>query len=482
LTDVRSSRTVDAVLALEDNPPDVLFASIPGTDIALWPLLRWPLLDALSSEEMSATAPAAIVDRRGLAIRALASIAPVGRASRRIRRPAEFLFVTSGGSTSAAGVDGYRNRLIQDHAEAIDDALILQDSPILPWAPRREQPTFSRTATFDDAHVRAQFRARFRRPAEEDLERSRLIAHEIIDRLGAPLSVAGRHRAIRKLLLRQGRLASTLRDFERVLDRTQPRAIFMQTAAYGDRSALIASAHKRGISVAEHQHGWIGPSHGAYNLGRAMSEGPLRAALPDALLTFGDFWSGSVRVPFDLVPVGKPQLDDERVDVSPLIHREPVVLVISAVYDPSATETFTLQLRDALPDGWRVRFRPHPVERPTVVERYPALAAAGVEFDLDTDVYRSLRSTRAVVGYASTVLWEALAMGCHVVVRDSSFTEYKIDRTVFPTVVGDDDELDAVITRLADASAPTLDSAVLDSVWAPDSRTLFRNFAAGFGR
>jgi hypothetical protein len=230
--------------------------------------------------------------------------------------------------------------------------------------------------------------------------------------------------------------------------------------------------------VAEPQHGWIGPAHAAYNHGAAMRDPLLSSSVPDTLLTFGEFWSDGVDGPFETVAVGKPQIDAMRGAIPPVDERPATVTIVSAAIDPAEIVGFTLAVRDALPAGWTVTFRPHPVERHLVTQRYGALAAADrVELDLDTDLYVALGRTRAVIGDASTVLYEALAMGCHVLPRDSRLTDSYIDRSLFPAVLGDGDDLRAALAEIIET--PSLAARTLDRVWAPDAVARFDRYVEG---
>jgi hypothetical protein len=114
--------------------------------------------------------------------------------------------------------------------------------------------------------------------------------------------------------------------------------------------------------------------------------------------------------------------------------------VVSSTTDTDETARFVLSLRGRLDSRWTLVFRPHPAERKTLAERYPSLMSVeGVRVDTGGDVYESLRSAVAVIGVASTVLFEALAFGCRVFVRDSPLVDYYVADRFGPTIKGDSD-------------------------------------------
>src|SRR5690606_14938677 len=126
--------------------------------------------------------------------------------------------------------------------------------------------------------------------------------------------------------------------------------------------------------------------------------------LPDELLTFGAYWSDSIRYPGRVTAIGKPHLE-RQASAAPGIRRRRL-LVVSSRTSPERTDEFVIGLRALLPDEWSIAFRPHPGERSETQSRYPLLSAHnGVTVDLEPDVYESLKTSTAVVGEASTVLF-----------------------------------------------------------------------------
>ncbi len=479
---MKSTEGTDALIALENDPPQALFARLPGTDLPLWPLLRWPVARAMAIKELEAVNVPVRLTRAQLVLRAVDAALPHRHSSRRVPRHRPALFVVPGARMATSG-SGTKDQLVGDHAAALGDgAVVVRDVPLPPWTPGKARPDLTRTLSLDDAVLRSELAARFRPPSPAALGETRRLATEIIDRLDYPLEADERRSAIRALLIRFRRLTVMRSAYDRILEKVEPRILFVQGASYGDRMPLLVAAHRRGIHVAEHQHGFIGPSHGAYNFGAAMSEGELRQSLPDTLLTFGEFWNRQITAPFETVAVGKPTLNGLRDAAEPWDRRERLVIMVAGVYEYDKTAAAALRVRTALPPSWRMLFRAHPSERATFAERYPTVAAHdGIDVDREPDAVRSLSRARAVVGVASTTLYEALALGCQVIVRDNPrFTDLYIDRSVFPLVVEDGDELSRVVSDMAAGATPALLRAEIDEIWAPDSIERFLAFVERF--
>jgi hypothetical protein len=468
----------EAVVALEDAEPDVLFEHIPGTGIPLWPLLRWPLARSTQEIELNTVAVTRTITRTQYYRRLATRVLPNRHAGSRTRLAADVMFWVDGGTFSQTP-QGRRNWLVDDLAEAVDDrALVLQDLPLDSSTPRSERPQFGRATTFAGALTRVDIAAWAHRSDHRNDHRIREIIRETFAALPFAVDETRIADIERRVLYRVRRVAQAQREFERVLDRVRPRLVVMQLASYGDRAPMISAMHDRGILVAEPQHGWIGPYHVSYNFGSAMWRPELKTTLPDVLLTFGEFWSSIVRTPSELVAIGKPHLEQQAAAGLVPGAKKREVLVISSVFQREELTRFTLQLRDALPPAWTVRFRPHPSERTTVDALYAGLVdQSRIEFDRTPDVAEPLVSASAVFGLASTVLYEALAFGCDVFVIDSPLANLSSDVSTFGERISDAASLGRAVEELTRANgvAP-IDRDLLESIWAPHAVENFRRF------
>lgn len=473
---MKTNPVVSALLALEDDPPDALFRTIPATSIQLWPLLRTPLANAMAEQHQQRTfGAAARVPRGGALLRALREQAPHRRSSRSVPTATD-LFVVSG-STVARTSTGTDNWLVDDFARATSDAVVLQDLPLGSRA-QGMRPNFGRTYTFADGIARVTRRVRSRPLPQGAVDEIARTFDEIIGHTPFRLDAARARGVCQRSLYRARRAAHTVDEFARVLDRAQPARVVVQGAAYGDRSPLIALAKSRGIAVLEPQHGWIGVNHTAYNFGAAMRDPRLARTLPDALMTFGEYWGDSVRFPGATPAIGKPSLERAAETAPPLDERAPAVLIVSSRFDDERLIALTLRLRALLPPEWSIFFRPHPGERAEARTRYPALDEhPGIRFDDATDVNDSLRRARAVVGFSSTVLFEALAFGCHVEVIDSTLADEYVAEGLFGDRIGDDPRPAAA--RILASPAPQTD--LVGRLWQPDAVANYRLLTRGDG-
>jgi hypothetical protein len=465
---------VQRILDLEDASPALLAETIDGSPLPLWPQVRFQFASALMENSFGSVAVAQNVDSRAFRRRLARSLLPRRWDGSRFRGRREFLYVTSGVTTSADH-GRERNWLVDGFLGEFPRQSVLMQWREVPSP--NGVPAFPDTRTLEPLLSRGAISARLRR----DRARVHASAAELVARLGqllddeidpATLGLIADREANRELARPR-----VEREFEALLERVRPSVLVLEDACYGSHASLIALAKERGVRVVEPQHGWIGPSHPAYNSGASMREPASARLLPDELLTFGEFWGRGLRFPGRIVPIGKPHLDDLAAQAAPFHARPRVLLVVSSVSNPATTDDFVVRLRRRLPSDWTVRFRPHPSERAVVASRYPGLVEeVGVELDGADDVYRSLGTTRVVVGVESTVLFEALKFDCLVFTRATDTSAFYVS-SIFGDPVPDADGPEVIARAIGDGIEPARVAA--DSLWRPDARSAFAAWAEG---
>lgn len=476
--------SIEALVHLEDEMPDVLFESVAEQDIHVWPLIRVALGLRGTNKELGSSARRAGVRAgwsRSDTIRHLWTLAVPNRFhSSHAPRNREIL-VVAGGGTSRPTPNGRENWLVDDFARSMDGkALVLQDGAI-PIRPELDaRPAFPATLTLRDAYLRVLVKSKLGPLPERTEAHIRRVVREILKHydheVDESLAVA-----LEGVAVQQVRRSSHWRtEFERILGRTAPSLVVLDNASYMTKAAVTKTIRRYGIHISEPQHGWIGPSHAAYNYGRAFFEPELKQYLPDSVLTFGDFWSRGIRHPGELVSVGKPYLEKASTAANRSQIRQEV-LVTSSIYRTEELVRLCLSLRDELPNNMTVVVRPHPSERPRAEALFSDLAnQERMRLDLESDVYESFARSTAVIGYASTVLFEALAFGIPVFVIDSPLADLYTPTAVFGQRISPDGPLGDVAEQVAKyvpsnrTSSPDLES--IDQIWKQNSVENFKQF------
>lgn len=416
--DARTSDAMRVILDLENDTPDALLEVLPGTTVPLWAQVRMEVAWMLTAERTGSVAvdKANTWSRWAEARRVAGGYLPTRwDAVRRARRHAVCFYVS--GATLAARGDRARNWLVDDFAEEAGDAIVVQQrslpSPL-------GAPQFRPTLSMDAATARSRWRSRGNAPAAGYVQALDQLLTAFAEMLGEPTE---KFAGIRQRILRYERHRPfQLQELQSLLERVQPQVVIYDNASYTYNGESVGLIKDAGILVAEPQHGWIGPSHAAYNYGRVFEDDSLRRALPDELLTFGPYWSSSIRHPGKVTAIGKPHLERQTTAIPGTRPRQ--MLVVSSRTDPAATDAFVVELREAIGAEWSIVFRPHPGELAEAHLRYPRLTAHdAITTDRSPDVYESLKQTAVVIGEASTVLFEARAFGCRVIARDSDFAD-----------------------------------------------------------
>lgn len=383
----------------------------------------------------------------------------------------DLLYVTSRASTFAEGGQE-RDWLIDGFLSVFPERSVVMQWGEIPTP--NGLPAFRDTRSLEPIRLRANIAARLRTDRARVHQSADVLVRRLADLFGDDISEPMRAQAADRAANRELARPSVEVQLSSLLERTQAKVLVLPEATYGANVSLIALAKRRGVVVAEPQHGWIGAAHPAYNFGDIMWDEDFAGLLPDVLLTFGEYWARDLRFPGEVIPIGKPQLEDAAADVTPFAKRPLEILVASSVSHPAATERFVLRLSRLLPVGWLVRFRPHPSERDLIAERYPGLAAdSGVVIDTEKDLYRSLRRARVVIGVDSTVLFEALKFDCMIMSRSSASNPYYVGG-LFGVPLSDETGPEEAVRRLNEIGEPP--SLTADSVWQPDARDNFKRW------
>jgi len=241
----------------------------------------------------------------------------------------------------------------------------------------------------------------------------------------------------------------TIKDIENILRKTsikleisivlykwflkykKPKMIIVEDGHYGGYSYLIKIAKELGITIAEYQHGYIGPSHPAYNYHENIFK-QVSPFLPEILLTHGEYWSNRVRVPAKKIVIGFPNLTQKLSQILPQNTPKKRILFISGgtVY----TQLYNLIssiTNDLHTLGLEIMLRPHPSEKPEIVERYGRLLNKNVLIDTQ-NLYESLSLTDIIVSMeVSTVLFESIHFTKKIYLMKTPYTVYYEPESIF---------------------------------------------------
>jgi hypothetical protein len=462
----------EALLAFESRL-EVLEHGFPAERILLWPLCRWRVFDHTLASALGE------VRRRerprvGPAQRLRYLAAALRRDPARVRGRFDALFF---GSTVGVSVqrEGKWFGRINDH-------FALEHGPralVVDWSHDSSfrEPRYPERVAFQDAiNLRAGLRARLSRGPSAVQRRA---IDQLVRLLREKLPVAPGPELLASVTSSLSSHATRLRflrgEYQRLFDNTAPRLLFLEDASFGTQSFILKWAHERGIASAELQHGMIVPGVLAYSYAPELCESAeYRLYLPQALLTYGRFFSDNTRTASRVIEVGHPHFEARRAE----LERKPrrardgrSVLIISQADSASELVPLALALRSLLPPQDELVYRLHPTEA-AVDALYAPLQQPGIVISRREDIYELLHDADAVVGESSTTLFEAAGLGRPVFVYGTRSADLYVPRS-FGNWFHSAEELLAQLAGAAPAAAELL--------FQPDWRAHYHRFLAEHG-
>ena len=259
----------------------------------------------------------------------------------------------------------------------------------------------------------------------------------------------------------------------RWLERVKPRLLLAEEGCYGHMAVLNATARECGVAVAEFQHGIVTGGHDAYNVAPTLARcETYRRTMPDYFLGYGAWWNRQFNAPTQKVVIGNPHraaLLDRHVSVK---KEKGMILVLGEGIETNSYLDFCRELASLLPSGFRVVFRPHPMERSRVFAS-TAGVGRGFHIDQEPDIYPSLARAEAAVAEVTTGLFEAVGLTRRIFVWNTAKSRFSLPNhpfAVFDTVA----DLARMIEK--DNSAGSVSGFASEEIWASDWQGRFRGF------
>jgi len=257
----------------------------------------------------------------------------------------------------------------------------------------------------------------------------------------------------------------------RLLDRLQPRIVFLENAHSGFDVEFVVAARERGVVTAEYQHGAINPQCSYHNFHPRLLASGYAGCLPDYFLSYGDFWNGLLTTSAQCISIGNPHVAAMRERVPVVAAKPDSVYFLSSA---NAPDIYMNKMRELLAEGYSLVFRPHPVERPLLAQRYGTFfEETGIRVDLQQDFYGQVPYHQFVVGDGrSTALFEAcaIAAGRVFVMETSEHVAKALPNHTFLKAIRSAADLRLHANRADDVPA--------DALFAPDWQRRFTQFVA----
>lgn len=231
---------------------------------------------------------------------------------------------------------------------------------------------------------------------------------EELSRLVAPRLDVNRNAVKRMLCRKLVALRIELALFRHALSIIRPRLVLMTSRWV--HLPIIFACKASSIPVWELQHGV--PGEEGYKYGTEYD----KRIDPDLMLTFGEHWrrlSWGGMETTSIIPIGYKWLCDRRLEIRVEDGQEcRVVMLVSQPEMYTKLSSIFMELATSNPNiNFLLKLHPQDISEWT--ERYPVtdLTNVSVHADPADDIYRLFKQCFAVVGYSSTVLFEAAFFG-----------------------------------------------------------------------
>ncbi len=196
----------------------------------------------------------------------------------------------------------------------------------------------------------------------------------------------------------------------KISNRLDGKIAFIHCASYlSTHGEIIKSLKENGITTIELQHGYVGKEHHAYNYPTGDAQLIAKEYLPDYYLTFGKYWNEQIQTPSKVVTVGNPSFNSSRDyhDKNCTVDPNSILIISQGTVTPKMVKIATY-LSKEFPER-TIIFKLHPGEVP-FRERYEELDQyENILIKTYDDIYELIASTKIIVGYNSTTLFEAMA-------------------------------------------------------------------------
>lgn len=227
------------------------------------------------------------------------------------------------------------------------------------------------------------------------------------------------------------------RIFPGMFRKIEPKVVFLETGSYGGRNAYYNKLmHEMGIKTVEVQHGWISVNHWAYVHSKYLCSNIEYASyMPDYYLGYSEYWLDKINIPGQKIPIGNPWfweqyasfLKEQRLSERAADDHK-TILWIALVNHQKNLELLDDFVRESN-NEYYIRMRLYPGHKYLERDYTKYEDNKMIIMDDSSTVYDAFKVSDYVIAEASTVIYEALAVGKPTYV-------YESDRSVFFETMG----------------------------------------------
>ncbi len=259
--------------------------------------------------------------------------------------------------------------------------------------------------------------------------------------------------------------------YEKQLKQKGTKLVIKEEGCYGHSSVFNRTARELGVVVAEYQHGTINAGHDAYNVAPGLLSGSeYKDTLPQHFLSYGEWWHQYLGLPVNKIAIGNPHRANQLSRLTARSDKTDILVLGDGVETEMYLDLAIFLSQNLI--GWRVVFRPHPLERTKLQDLLAIKKIGKVVIDVDLDIYNAFCNAHVVVNEVSTGLFEAVGLADRVLIWDTPKSKFYYPNHPFASFVDANDLLE----KIKDGSTGLLDLQSSHSVWADGWEGNYKNF------
>ena len=414
---------IETLLRIENNP-DIISYRFNADDFLIWPLVRYRIFSQAMDYNQYLSKRSTVKKYRLVKYIVNNFLNYPGF----VRNKKILIFGT--GVTNIKINNNYFNR-IHDYYNLVfpDDTVFLESSDNFEY---RKPRAFKNTYYYDYMKIMSVLKSKLVTHVDEKTTKAIDNFIEFLNKNFAMGFDQTFYEMIKNSLIKEATRLSYMKSyFLKLLDRIQPKIVFLEDAHYGGQSYIIKWAKERGIVTAEFQHGTVSKSDPAYNYGEGVRNSKeYKKYVPDYLLTYGEYWNSQVRIPGKTYVVGNPHFYESIKRYENIKEEKDTILIISQW---TLTKEF-IEITEYLAKHFKnkkIIFKMHPGEMDNFCMIEPLENFPNVQIKKDGDIYELLAKCENVVGCYSTAIFEALAFDKKkIYVLENSFSRDEIPEDI----------------------------------------------------
>lgn len=457
-----------------ENDPSLLGVKCPNTGLMLWPLVRQELIQWVISQHVYKSSPLINLSPRILnRSKALSSfIKAEWHNLTNTNESSQILLMATG-----AGLITKNNHLfnrLSDHFAMSDHANTLVMEDLFNWNWPRNR---ANKKVIYHTPIQAKFSLASRLKTSS---KHFLIAKQLLDIFASNLSrVLGEklpeniYDVVQQRLSRKIAILPTKKKFyQKLFSHVQPSLLIKEEGCYGHSGVINHTAREMGIYVAEYQHGAINAGHDAYNhASHLISNFHYQSLLPNALLSYGEWWHQYINLPVEKIVIGNPHRSEMLKEMTGCKKDNNEILVLGDGIETQMYLELAVFLSRNLP-SFNVVFRPHPLEREKLAKILPTIQMDKLAIDSRLDIYDSFRNAHVVINEVSTGLFEAVGLVDRILIWDTPKSRFYFPSHPFESFT----EREELLFKIQNTSHGLVTTTQAEKIWASNWLLNYQHF------